>query len=79
MQPSARVAKLVDAADLKSAALHRAYGFDSRPGHQTVVVGFFQPRTAICKVGWVARCGSMHPPCQYQEQATVDQGLSQRV
>jgi hypothetical protein len=44
-----------------------------------VVVGFFQPRTAICKVGWVARCGSMHPPCQYQEQATVDQGLSQRV
>ena len=26
--------KLVDTADLKSAALKRAYGFDSRPGHQ---------------------------------------------
>ena len=30
----ARVAKLVDAADLKSAALKGAYGFKSRPGHQ---------------------------------------------
>ena len=33
MQMGARVAKSVDAADLKSAAFYRAYGFDSRPGH----------------------------------------------
>ena len=32
----ARVAKLVDAADLKSAASKGAYGFKSRPGHQSL-------------------------------------------
>jgi hypothetical protein len=30
----ARMAKQADAADLKSAALNRAYGFESRSGHQ---------------------------------------------
>ena len=36
----ARMAKLVDAADLKSAAPRRACGFDSRSGHHSCVQPF---------------------------------------
>ena len=39
----ARVAKSVDAADLKSATSHRVYGFESRPGHHGDAVAFAPP------------------------------------
>ena len=41
--PRARMAKSADAADLKSAARHRAYGFDPRSGHHPNAIRAHRP------------------------------------
>ena len=47
--PYARVAELVDAADLESAGLSRSYGFESRPAHTLNFWWFLYPCSAIGK------------------------------